>query len=99
MIAHRYIREMFECSEPDNVLWVLNGFLFEFATWGSARQVPSQLCPSHIQSPHSLENWLIPVRIEAQRQTFQSVLGRSGVLLLKEVLEAASRRIQILMHT
>jgi len=62
------------------------------------RGIPSQLCPAHIQSAGALENWLIPIRIEAQRQEAQSVLGNSELHLFKGMLNAASRQIQALMR-
>ena len=94
LIAGRYIERIFDGTESGQVLAILNCFLTDFATSQSVRQMPSQLCPDQIGSVAELDGWLIAVRIAAERQEAKPNSGNPDLLLLKEMLDAASRRIK-----
>jgi hypothetical protein len=94
LIARRYIESIFDGTEPGQVLAILNRFLTDFAASQSARQSPRQLCPDQIGSVAELDSWLIRVRIEAERREAEPSSGNPDLLLLKGMLDAASRQIK-----
>jgi len=94
LIAGRYIESIFDGTEPGQVLAILNRCLTDFATARSGRQIPSQLCPDQIGSVAELDGWLIAVRIAAEWQEAKPTSGNPDLLQLKEMLDAASRRIK-----
>ena len=94
LVAGRYIESIFDGTEPGQVFAILNRFLTDFAASQSARQIPSQLCPDHIGSVAELDRWLIPMRIESERQEAKPSSGTPDLLLLRGMLDAASRRIK-----
>ena len=98
LTGHPGVEKIFDCSEPEHVLRLLNEFLVDFASWRPAGDIAALLCPPHIHTLESLEDWLIPVRIETQRQEAHAILSRSGLFLLKGMLDAASRQLQVLMR-
>ena len=98
LIARRYTEGIFSCDETEEVLKLLNKFLDEFSASPSAEHILLRLCPVHIHSLASLENWLIQVRIEAQRQEGQHFSQKGELFQLKGILEAASRHMQKLMR-
>jgi hypothetical protein len=93
-----YVKSIFDCTEAAQVLGLVNEFLSDFATSRSAHQIPRELCPARIRSIAELENWLIPLRTETQRQEGQRITSNPALSLLKGVLDAASRQIQMFMN-
>jgi hypothetical protein len=98
LAAHGDIKGIFDCSEPEQVFALVNGFLQDLARTGSAGEIPVNLLPPSIRSLAELERWLIPVRIEAQRQQGHSASKNTALITLSRMLAAANRQIRTLIR-
>jgi hypothetical protein len=95
--VHGDVKGIFDCSEPEQVFARVNDFLQDLASAGSAGEVPANLLPASIHSLVELERWLMPVRIEAQRQQAHLASKSTALITLSRMLAAANRQIRTLL--
>ena len=90
------IETIFNCTQSDEVLGVLETFLRDFAESGLCSQIPLELRPVRVCSPSEVKRWSKVVRIAVQQHASGSNLEHDTLSFLAGVLSAASRRIELL---
>jgi hypothetical protein len=91
------IKSIFDCSAPAQVFALLNEFLHDLARSLPLGEIPAHLLPRRIDSLAELESWLIPIRIEAERQQAQFASKNTQLINLSRMLDAANRQIRMFM--
>ena len=91
-----YVETILKCTRSDEVLCVLEVFLRDFVESGFSSQIPSALFPVRICSPAEVKTWSTRVRIAVDQHANGTNFDRDTLNFLGTVLDAASRRIELL---